>query len=100
MGRPPPGDSGAKFMKSLFLSLISFLGVALLPLGAMGQGEKGGPQPVPSTMSEPSAKPDNSRRTPPPPPGESRFGWMLFPGMILLYFALQLWILPKMGVPT
>jgi hypothetical protein len=29
-----------------------------------------------------------------------RFGWLWFPGAIALYFALQLWILPKMGVPT
>ena len=30
----------------------------------------------------------------------SRFGWLWFPGAIAAYFALQLWILPKMGVPT
>ena len=30
----------------------------------------------------------------------SRFGWLWFPGAVVFYFALQLWILPKMGVPT
>jgi hypothetical protein len=25
---------------------------------------------------------------------------LLFLGVVLLYFALQLWILPKLGIPT
>jgi hypothetical protein len=87
-------------MKSLILRLLPLFVVALLPMGALGQEGGGGAQTNRSTMSEHPSTPRESRPTPPPPPDENRFGWMLFPGMILLYFALQMWILPKMGVST
>ena len=101
VARRPEPAGGSFPMKSLFFRLAPLFAAALLPLGALGQEAKGGPDPErPSTMSAQPSSPQESRPTPPPPPGESRFDWMLFPGMILLYFALQLWILPKMGVPT
>lgn len=84
-------------MKNLLMACLGgVLLLAAIPVAAVGQ--EPGPDLESNVMSTP----------PPTPPAEtgsarsfgSRFGWLWFSGAVAFYFALQLWILPKMGVPT
>lgn len=57
-----------------------------------------------------SSTAETTRMTPPelpsvpvaskPVPRRFDLTWLWFPGAIAFYLALQLWILPKLGVPT
>ena len=91
--------SGVRLMKILLLaSLTGIVFVAGGLCGALGQDANRELETVSTTMS--STPPTEPATTGSAESAGSRYGWLLFPGAIALYFALQVWILPKMGVPT
>ncbi len=81
----------------LFVCLSGLVFVAGGLPGAVGQSAGSELETVSKTMSTtPPASTSNETVK----SAGNRFGWLWFPGAIAAYFALQLWILPKMGVPT
>jgi hypothetical protein len=86
-------------MRTLLLACLT--GTALTAgalCGVFGQDTGRELETVSTTMNDTS--PNEQATSPRAGSAGSRFGWLWFPGAIAFYFALQLWILPKMGVPT
>jgi len=86
-------------MRSLLFVCLSGLVFAAggLP-GAVGQSAGSELETVSKTMDTKAPTASTGNET--VKSASNRFGWLWFPGAIAAYFALQMWILPKMGVPT
>jgi hypothetical protein len=85
-------------IKSLLLaSAAGSILLAGVPAAVVGQDAQPGLEST--VMSEAPATPPPAPERQAVAPGRS-YSWLWFPGAVLAYFALQLWILPKMGVPT
>jgi len=82
----------------LFVCLSGFVFAAGALPGAVGQSAGSELETASKAMS--TTPPTASVSNEPVKSAGSRFGWLWFPGAIAAYFALQMWILPKMGVST
>jgi len=86
-------------MRSLLI--VCLAGMAIFTAGmpeVLGQTAGSGMEPVSKVMSDTPPTESNTKQA--ARSAGSRFGWLWFPGAIAAYIALQLWILPKMGVAT
>lgn len=90
-GSGVPGTRRLRFA-SVGLSLLFII----LPAAVVGQEGNVGLE-SPQMSAQPPGPREHDART---RPAENRFTWLWFLGAVGFYFALQLWILPKMGVPT